>query len=465
MFEETDQPNMREAGYDQSNRILHEMLSELSYHSQTHRLDWMTRFILRLSDVVESSHIFIGQYSPDHDGIMETIVLASHGVVRDNIKFPISHSPIQRILVHREALVIESELTQYFSGDLLIKAWHAQSCVCLPLLGDGKEVIGVLAWFHSKPRQYHSSTLAVLRVLARLATIELRHRPAKLYPSQQNLQLAPQVDGHEVRNSKAWEASLRLRLDAYQDVVQGFAHEIRNPIHLMVNAGKLMEQQLNQLIQSQGVGESLAELLQRNLDLIHNSGQRLDYLVSMLWERLSLRQNQAKYCSVNEILLQQVELLKRQFPKKFQQVQVSINLQLEDDLPYVFLCPEVLGKVISNMLLNSLQAIEEKNLTPGTRENAATSFKIDMQSRFDDRDICIEIIDDGIGLEGQSMFRVFDPFYSTKPPGKGLGLGLSLSYQIVTEDYGGHIEVSRTDDDRTLFRIFLPFQNLSGCHR
>lgn len=84
-------------------------------------------------------------------------------------------------------------------------------------------------------------------------------------------------------------------------------------------------------------------------------------------------------------------------------------------------------------------------------------------SRFNDYEICIEILDNGIGLEGHPMIRVFDPFFSTKPPGKGLGLGLSLSYQIITEDYGGQIQACRTEDDRTLFRICLPYQNVSGC--
>ena len=67
----------------------------------------------------------------------------------------------------------------------------------------------------------------------------------------------------------------------------------------------------------------------------------------------------------------------------------------------------------------------------------------------------VEIEDDGQGMVPETAARVFDPFFTTKPPGKGTGLGLNISHNIVVQEHKGRIEVD-PQPERTTFRVFLP---------
>lgn len=466
MFEEVEKTELASTApfSEHSGRILQEMIAELSDHSQTSRFNWMTRFALRLSSVVQSSHLFVADILSPPDSILETVVFTSYGVVRDNIQYTADKSPIQRIIVHRDPLVIESELARYFPDDPMISSWQAESCVCLPLQTEKGEVIGVLAWFHQEPQSYQATTMAVFRVLARLVAMELRqHSRQKIAQIQKAQNKTWAKIERKLFANNDYEESLRMRLDAYQDIAQGFAHEIRNPLNLIVNAAKLMEQEVQRLQKNFELTDMAAtSQLMKNLEMIQHGGQRLNHLINVLWERLSLRQKASRYCDLNRVLLEQINLIRRQFPHQLSHT--TIKYDFADDMPLVYLSPEALGKVISNILLNSVQAIEEKKrLLSREQKSEQKELTIDIISRFENHEIRIEIIDDGIGFDQQQIVQIFDPFFSTKPPGKGLGLGLSLSYQIITEDYGGQIRATRTEDDRTLFGIYLPYENLSGC--
>jgi len=114
------------------------------------------------------------------------------------------------------------------------------------------------------------------------------------------------------------------------------------------------------------------------------------------------------------------------------------------DIPEIVCLPSQLNQVFMNLLLNAAQAIESKG-------------DIIIRTRCNDREVWVEIEDNGKGIAPEHLPRLFEPFFTTKPIGKGTGLGLSISQNIVRK-HGGRIEVSSKVGLGTTFRVWLPIR-------
>jgi len=116
--------------------------------------------------------------------------------------------------------------------------------------------------------------------------------------------------------------------------------------------------------------------------------------------------------------------------------------------------PTELEQVLVNLMMNGLQAMP----AGGTLHVRVASRCRDVagrSSRSSDDDACVEVEDEGIGIASDSLPRIFDPFFTTKDVGEGTGLGLSVSYGIVS-DHGGSIRVTSSPGSGSRFSVFLP---------
>ena len=111
-------------------------------------------------------------------------------------------------------------------------------------------------------------------------------------------------------------------------------------------------------------------------------------------------------------------------------------------MPVVACNPQNIGQVLINILINASQAIESKGII-----TIRTYLKGDY--------VCVDVSDTGRGIAPEHYSKIFDPFYTTKVPGEGVGLGLSLSYDIVHK-HGGIIKFDSTLGQGTTFTVMLP---------
>lgn len=120
------------------------------------------------------------------------------------------------------------------------------------------------------------------------------------------------------------------------------------------------------------------------------------------------------------------------------------------EIPEIFCHPGQINQVLLNLIVNAGQAIESQE----RRERG----RITIRTYAVDSHVVCEIEDDGPGIAPEDRRKVFDPFFTTKPAGKGTGMGLSISYDIIVNKHKGHISVESEVGRRTLFTVRLPLQ-------
>jgi two-component system, NtrC family, sensor kinase len=126
-------------------------------------------------------------------------------------------------------------------------------------------------------------------------------------------------------------------------------------------------------------------------------------------------------------------------------------------LPQVMCYAGQLNQVFMNILSNAIDALEENNTQRTVQEIKTQPSRITIRtSTIDAQWVEIAIADNGIGISEQIQQRIFDPFFTTKPVGKGTGMGMSISYQIITEKHGGKLKCFSTIGQGTEFVIQIP---------
>jgi two-component system, NtrC family, sensor kinase len=134
------------------------------------------------------------------------------------------------------------------------------------------------------------------------------------------------------------------------------------------------------------------------------------------------------------------------------------------DLPIVECYPGQLNQAFMNILVNAIDALEESNIKQIYQGIQKVSGQITIQTSVVDLTwVRIAIADNGVGIPESVHQRIFDPFFTTKSVGKGTGMGMSISHQIVTEKHGGKLDCFSIPGEKTEFVIQIPVQQ-KGNH-
>ncbi|MCK9275120.1 MAG: PAS domain S-box protein [Syntrophales bacterium] len=132
--------------------------------------------------------------------------------------------------------------------------------------------------------------------------------------------------------------------------------------------------------------------------------------------------------------------------------QIEINLDLDDKIPCINADHNRMEQVFINLVTNAMDALDEKK---GKYKKSDDPKKISIRSFAENERVVVTVSDNGTGIPEKVKEKIFEPFFTTKSVGKGTGLGMSISYGIIT-DYNGTIEVESTEGAGTAFRLSFP---------
>ncbi len=220
-------------------------------------------------------------------------------------------------------------------------------------------------------------------------------------------------------------------------MTSGLAHEVGNPITSIIGLAQIM-------LKTGTLSEEDRDFVKRIL----SEGERINNLIKTLLNFSRPSKGHLKKTELKEIINRATEILNVQGKLK--------NIELEIKAENVTLCTdgERLLQVILNLLINAADAIREKF-------GASPGGKIKLSAKKENEKVLISISDNGIGIENENIKKIFLPFYTTKEPGKGTGLGLYVS-SIIIDQLQGKISAESSSQVGTTFHINLPHRN-SSC--
>lgn len=312
--------------------------------------------------------------------------------------------------------------------------WDAGSEMCVPIK-DGDRVVGLIDVESSQRNAFNNNDLLAMESLAGvLATVALSaDQYQRLRETVYQLRAA-QVEAR-ARLLAQQEAENRLvqaaKLAAVGEMAAGIAHELNNPLTTVTGFTELVMEEIPN-----------DASYRADIELVLKEALRARGVVRRLLDFARQGEGTRSRNDVNEIVDDVLVLTKHYIHTSG----VQLSVRFKKDLPWVSVDSNQMKQVFLNLIHNALQAMP----TGGNLD-----IRSDTRSREEREWVVVEVRDNGIGIDPQNLDRVFEPFYTTKGTYGGTGLGLSVTYGIVT-DHGGTIEVESRPGAGSTFSVWLP---------
>jgi signal transduction histidine kinase len=196
--------------------------------------------------------------------------------------------------------------------------------------------------------------------------------------------------------------------------------------------------------------------LSSNQEKINHHGNRASSIIKGMLEHSRTSTGVKTSTDINKLADEYLRLSYHGLRAKDKSFNADFKTDFDENLPHIMVITQDLGRVFLNLINNAFYAVNKRRTNLGGVENYAPSVTVSTQNT--DNHIVIKIIDNGTGMPESVKEKIFQPFFTTKPTGEGTGLGLSLSYDIITKGHSGALEVNSTEGEGTEFVISIPIQ-------
>lgn len=260
------------------------------------------------------------------------------------------------------------------------------------------------------------------------------------------------------RKSAQDQLVLSEKMASLGQMTAGIAHEIKNPLNFVNNFSSLSVDLLQELEESTDEEDKkdIIESLKGNLTKIAHHGKRADSIVATMLQHSRGTAGTKVPTDINQLCAEYTDLAFHGMRATSRDFNCAIVKNFEDGIPLVQAIPQELSRVILNLLNNGFYAAAERERK--SRESGNMDYKpeIRITTTRTDGIVIIKIRDNGSGIPKAIKDKIFEPFFTTKPTGQGTGLGLSLSYDIMTKEHQGMMSVESEENNFTEFTLQLP---------
>jgi signal transduction histidine kinase len=250
------------------------------------------------------------------------------------------------------------------------------------------------------------------------------------------------------------------KLASIGQLVSGIAHEILNPLNFVNNFSKLSKELIDEIDPNLPVEvqtEMRAQLV-NNLDKISFHGTRAYEIVKNMMLLSRTGKGETDTVDINKSIKEFLTISYQGFILKAKNFECDIENILDDSLPTTEMVPQDFGRVLVNIFNNAFYAMNDKRkkLSANEADNPDYTPTLKVKTFVVNSRVVISINDNGTGIPEEIRNKVFLPFFTTKPPGDGTGLGLSLSHDIINKGNRGNLTFNTELGKWTEFRIELP---------
>ena len=385
-----------------------------------HGVDFFHRIVRLLCDWIGCDGALVGELSsPDECRVLSMLL---NGLRVDEYTFTLSHSPAQKAL--EDGFVsIEENVSGLFPLDGELKRLGIRGYAAVPLEADDGTKLGILELFSRSPLRLPVMARGSMEILAAMAASEILRMRAE----REQIKLESQLRQME-------------KMEAVGQLAGGIAHDINNQLGCILGYADII-QDVNK---DPGIGEFMSK--------INQAVSRAADLVKKLLAFSRHGNFVMKPVNMSAVVHEVVGLLQHSIDKS-----IALSLIAADGQLHVMGDPGQLQNALLNLGLNSRDAMPDG----GTITYEIHSMEVGPDERKEYPScqpgsyVCLKVHDTGIGISPEVMSRIYEPFFTTKPEGKGTGLGLAAVYGTITS-HRGCIDVKSTAGDGTVFTVLLP---------
>jgi PAS domain S-box-containing protein len=235
----------------------------------------------------------------------------------------------------------------------------------------------------------------------------------------------------DITEAKTFEQQLmqKEKFASMGQMMAGAAHELNNPLTAILGVSDLLRERATD------------DATRRQVEIILQQARRAAAIVQNLLALAVPTGQKRLRVKVEEVIAKVIEA----HQKSLQQRNIIVDVAAAEKLPEVEGDPRLLAQVLANILLNAEQAISS------VRDTGTVRISLSQAGN----NLLVEVADDGPGIPRGIADKIYDPFFTTKRPGGGSGLGLTICLGVI-KDHGGRIEVQPSEGAGATFRIFLP---------
>ena len=248
------------------------------------------------------------------------------------------------------------------------------------------------------------------------------------------------------------------------ELTAGIAHEIQNPLNFVNNFSELSNELIEEMVSELDKGndaevKAIAEDIKQNLEKINNHGKRADAIVRGMLQHSRISTGVKESTDINGLCDEYLRLSYHGLRAKDKSFNATIKTDFDESIGKIQIIPQDIGRVILNLLTNAFYAVDEKQKAERLKSKMGGDVfepKVSISTKKEGNQIYIAVKDNGNGISASVKDKIFQPFFTTKPAGQGTGLGLSMSYDIITKGHEGKLTVETVEGEGTTFTISIP---------
>lgn len=279
------------------------------------------------------------------------------------------------------------------------------------------------------------------------------------FKEKRKLNVALQTSFNELKNTQK-QLIQSEKMASLGELTAGVAHEIQNPLNFVNNFSEVSNElidEMNTEIEKGDLEEAkfIAKDIKENLEKIHHHGKRAEAIVKGMLQHSRGSSETKEPTDINKLADEYLRLAYHGLRAKDRSFNATLVTDFDKSVGIIDAIPQDLGRVILNLITNAFYVIDEKKKS-GIDGYEPTITVI--TKKLKDK-IKISVKDNGNGIPKHILDKIFQPFFTTKPTGQGTGLGLSMSYDIITKGHGGELTVDTKEGEGTTFNIELPLNS------
>jgi signal transduction histidine kinase len=259
------------------------------------------------------------------------------------------------------------------------------------------------------------------------------------------------------------------KLASLGQLTAGIAHEIKNPLNFVNNFSALSNELIDELSDALKLVafddkkreelDELTHMLKGNLERVVQHGKRADSIVKNMLLHSREGSGEHRPVDVNALVEESLNLAYHGARAEKPDFNITLKRSFDPNAGEIEVFPQEITRVLLNLISNGFYAATKRKAQvdgDGYEPTLAAATKNLGDS------VEIRIRDNGTGIPPEVKEKMFNPFFTTKPPGEGTGLGLSLSHDIVVKQHAGSIEVDTRPGEFTEFKVILPRMAATG---